>query len=185
MFNPLPDMNVVIPFERAAQGPIVNDDYFGAVPSDRLHVYSDQGFLTFKCDGQLRSKIGLGPSRAKGWLGSYSDAASVLTLVNYDKIEGANDYVNNMWEQQKEPFKGDALNSYNDGPLEPGKPGLGGFYELETSSPAVALKPGQTLTHVHRTLHFVGKRGDLDPLAKASLGVSLDRVLEVTQPPAH
>jgi hypothetical protein len=109
----------------------------------------------------------------------------VLTLVNFDKVAGAKDYVNSMWEQQKDPFNGDVVNSYNDGPLEPGKPGLGGFYEIETSSPAAALKPGQSLTHVHRTLHFVGKRSDLDPLAKASLGVSLDRVLEVTQPAVH
>ncbi len=181
-YNPASDTNVVIPFAKEAPGEIVNDRYFGVVPSDRLHVFADQGFLTFHCDGALRSKIGLGPARAKPWLGSYSESASLLTLVHYDKPEGAKDYVNSMWEKQKEPYGGDAINSYNDGPLGPGKAALGGFYEVETSSPAAALAPGKSITHVHRTLHFVGKRADLDPLAKAALGVSLDRVLEVTKP---
>jgi hypothetical protein len=182
MFNPAPDMNVIVPFETTAHGPIVNDRYFGTVQSDRLHVFPDQGFLTFKCDGLSRGKIGLGPSRAKNWLGSYSESGALLTLVAFDRVDGTKDYVNNMWEEQKDPFGGDVINSYNDGPVEAGKPGLGGFYEMETSSPAAALKPGQSLTHVHRTLHFVGKRADLDSLAKASLGVPIERVEEATQP---
>ncbi|MCK7515058.1 MAG: hypothetical protein MZV70_70970 [Desulfobacterales bacterium] len=33
---------------------------------------------------------------------------------------------------------------------------LGPFYELESSSPAAALAPGGTLTHVHTTMHFDG-----------------------------
>jgi hypothetical protein len=81
-----------------------------------------------------------------------------------------------MWEHQKEPFAGDVLNSYNDGPPAPGKPTLGGFYELETSSPALALAPGASAEHTHRTFHFVGEKGSLDRIAKAALGVSLDAV---------
>lgn len=181
-FNPSDDSIVVVPFAKDVQGPIVNDRYFGVVPSERLHVYADQGFLTFRCDGKLRSKIGLGPARARPWIGSYSDSAGLLTLVHYDKPEGAEDYVNGMWEKQKEPYAGDVVNSYNDGPLEPGKESLGGFYEVESSSPAAALGPGKSLTHVQQTLHFVGKRADLDPLAKAALGVSLDKVVEANKP---
>ena len=183
-FNPSPDTNVVIPFEVRAEGEIVNDHYFGVVPSERLHVYADQGFLTFQCDGQRRSKIGLGPARAKGWLGSYNEAAGLLTLVNYDRVAGAKDYVNSLWAEQKDPYAGDVINSYNEGPSEAGKPAPSGFYEMETSSPGAALEPGRSLTHTQRTLHFVGKRADLEPLAKAALGVSLDRVVEVTKPPA-
>lgn len=182
MFNPAPDMNVVIPFERSALGEIVNDRYFGAVSGERLHVFADQGFLTFKCDAQSRGKLGLASSRAKPWLGSYSESGALLTLVNFDKVQGAKDYVNNLWEQQKEPYSGDVVNSYNDGAIAPGQPSLGGFYEMETSSPAAALRPGQSLTHVQRTLHFTGKRSDLDALAKAALGVSLDRVVEANPP---
>jgi len=74
------------------------------------------------------------------------------------------------------PFRGDVVNSYNDGPPAPGAKPLGPFYELETSSPAAALAPGRSLTHVHRTFHFQGERAGLDALARALLGVSLDEV---------
>jgi hypothetical protein len=81
-----------------------------------------------------------------------------------------------MWEQQKDPYGGDVVNSYNDGAPAPGKPPLGGFYELETSSPAAELAPGQSLTHTHRTFHFVGEPAALEPIAKAVLGVSLSEI---------
>ena len=70
-------------------------------------------------------------------------------------------------------YAGDALNSYNDGPLAPGKPGLGPFYELESSSPALKLQPGEHATHVHRTFHFQGTEAALDPIARAVLNVGL------------
>jgi hypothetical protein len=78
-----------------------------------------------------------------------------------------------MWEIQKEPYRGDAINSYNDGPPAPGKPPLGPFYELETSSPALSLSPGEHYTHVHRTFHLVGPEAQLDTIARAILNVSL------------
>jgi len=81
-----------------------------------------------------------------------------------------------MWEKQAEPFSGDVINSYNDGPLGPGKPPLGPFYELETSSPALALAPNQTYTHVSRTMHFQGDEADLDPIARRAFGVGLDAI---------
>ena len=78
-----------------------------------------------------------------------------------------------MWEIQREPYKGDVVNSYNDGPAAPGKPPLGPFYELETSSPALSLGPGQHYTHVHRTFHFVGPEAELDRIARATLKVGV------------
>ena len=81
-----------------------------------------------------------------------------------------------MWEIQPEPYKGDVVNSYNDGPPAPDKPPLGPFYELETSSPAAALAPGGSLVHRHRTIHLVGERSALDAVARRVLGVSLDEV---------
>src|SRR6266545_1348352 len=178
MYAPSPDAHVLIPFDPAGAGPIVNDAYFGKVPSDRLAVREKEGHLVFKSDGQHRSKIGLGPGRAREVLGSYSASARLLTLVHYDKPKGARDYVNSMWETQKEPYGGDVVNSYNDGPPGPGLPSLGGFYELETSSPAAALRPGESLVHTHRTFHFVGDRPALDPVATRVLGVSASRMAE-------
>jgi hypothetical protein len=171
-YNPSPDTHVIVPFDPAGTGEVVNDRYFGKVPADRLAMAP--AHLRFACDGNYRSKIGLGPTRAKNVLGSYSAAAKLLTIVQYDKPTGATAYVNSMWEVQKDPYGGDVVNSYNDGPTEPGKPSLGGFYELETSSPAAELAPGQSLSHAQRTFHFVGDPSALDPLARQVLGVGVD-----------
>jgi len=177
MFNPSPATTVVIPFNPGPTeilGPIVNDAYFGKVPADRLVVQKKVMF--FSGDGQYRSKIGLGPKRAKPVCGSYDAANSVLTIVQYNKPEGVTDYINSMWELQKEPYSGDVVNSYNDGPAEPGAKPLGPFYELESSSPAAALKPGRSIEHTHRTIHLQGPEADLDPIAKAILGVSIQEI---------
>jgi hypothetical protein len=88
----------------------------------------------------------------------------------------AHDYVNSMWEIQEEPYGGDVVNSYNDGPPEPGARPLGPFYELETSSPALELGPGETGVHVHRTAHFQGSDDALDPIARAALGVGIAEI---------
>ena len=176
MFAPSADAHVVVPFEKGAalEGtPIVNDAYFGKVPSERLAVHADKGFLVFTCDGKERGKIGLGPARAKSMLGSYSARAKLLTVVQYDKPKVGASYVNSMWERQSAPYAGDVVNSYNDGSPAPGKPPLGGFYEIETSSPAAELAPGQSLVHTHRTMHLVGEASALDVQAQKLLGVAL------------
>jgi hypothetical protein len=178
MYAPSKDAHVIVPFDPAATGPVANDAYFGKVPASRLAIREKDGYLLFKCDGEMRSKIGLGPARARDVLGSYSASARLLTVVHYDKPKGAKDYVNSMWETQKEPYGGDVVNSYNDGPVEPGKPSLGGFYELETSSPAAALAPGASLVHTHRTFHFVGDTAALDKVAAKVLGVTASRAAE-------
>jgi len=177
MFNPSPATTVVIPFEAGPEselGRIVNDAYFGKVPAERLVVKDN--VLFFSGDGRYRSKIGVSARRAKPVLGSYDGVNNVLTIVQYNKPAGASDYVNSMWELQSEPYKGDAVNSYNDGPAEPGAQPLGPFYELETSSPAAALKPGESIVHVHRTIHLQGPEADLDPIARAVLAVSIAEI---------
>ncbi len=177
MFNPSPETTVVVPFNTGSEdelGPIVNDSYFGKVPANRLVVKDSVMF--FSGDGQYRSKIGLSPQRARPILGSYDIANAVLTIVQYNKPGDVTDYVNSMWELQDEPYKGDVINSYNDGPSEPGAKSLGPFYELESSSPAAALKPGQTILHIHRTFHMQGSEIELDPIAKATLGVTIAEI---------
>ncbi len=181
MYAPAKDGRVIVPFETKvpAGTPLVNDAYFGKVPAGRLAVHEDKGFLSFVVDGELRSKIGLGPLRAKNRLGSYSATAKLLTVVEYEPGPSpTKPYVNSMWEEQKTPYAGDVVNSYNDGPTGPGKPPLGGFYELETSSPGAELAPKESLVHVHRTFHFVGEKDALDAIAKNLLGVSLASVTD-------
>jgi hypothetical protein len=173
-YAPSSDARALLPFNTQGKGPIVNDAYFGKVPSDRLRVNTDAGLLSFQCDGQLRAKIGLSAERAKSVIGAYSEQSRLLTVVQYDKPKGPHPYVNSMWEQQAEPFAGDVVNSYNDGPPAPDEPSLGGFYELETSSPAAELAPGARLQHTHRTLHFVGEPAALATIAETALGVPLE-----------
>ncbi len=178
MYNPSPRTTVVIPFVRGPEaelGPKVKDDYFGKVPADRLIVADD--VLFFRCDGRHRSKIGLSPRRAKPIAGSYDADNRILTLVQYTRPDGPADYVNSAWEIQEAPYAGDVVNSYNDGPPAPGKEPMGPFYEIESSSPAAALQPGESIRHVHRTFHFRGSDEALDAIARKTLGVGLDRIV--------
>ena len=179
MFNPSPETTIVIPFKsgpEAELGPAVNDAYFGKVPANRLVVKEKDGVLFFSGDGKYRSKIGIAPARVKPFAGSYDAANRVLTIVHLTVPEGAADYVNSMWAIQEKPFAGDVVNSYNDGPSGPGAKPLGPFYELESSSPAAALAPGETMTHVHTTMHFQGPEKALDQIARKVLGVGLEEI---------
>ena len=177
MFNPSPETTIVIPFEEGAEselGPKVNDSYFGKIPAEHLHV--EENILFFKGDGTRRGKIGLNARRSKGVAGSYDADGQVLTVVTYNVQGAPNGYVNSMWEFQSNPFAGDVINSYNDGSPEPGAPPLGPFYELETSSPAAALKPNESIRHIQKTIHFHGTETDLDEIARAFLGIGIEAV---------
>lgn len=177
MYNPSATTTVVIPFksgDEAELGAKVNDSYFGKVPAEYLKVEEDK--LFFKGDGTRRGKIGISPQRSKGVAGSYDAVGKVLNIVTYNVQAAPNGFVNSMWEIQKHPYVGDVINSYNDGSPEPGVAPLGPFYELETSSPAAALKPGETMQHVQRTFHIQGTEEELSPIAVRLLGVDLDTI---------
>ncbi|HEX6245084.1 MAG TPA: DUF6786 family protein, partial [Polyangiales bacterium] len=154
MFPPGPRASVVIPIRPEAEGPLVRDDYFGRVPQERLKAEPSHVF--FRADGEQRGKIGISFARATSTIGSYDPDARVLTLVQYTLPDDPAEYVSSSWELHPDPYAGDVVNSYNDGPVGPGEKPLGPFYELETSSPALALEPGGAASHVHRTLHFTG-----------------------------
>jgi hypothetical protein len=81
-----------------------------------------------------------------------------------------------MWIMQDQPYAGDTVNAYNDGPPSPGAEPLGPFYELETSSPALSLKPGETGEHVQETFHFEGSTAELDSISRRLLGLSVDQI---------
>lgn len=176
MFTPSDDITIVIPYKQGDEselGPVVNDAYFGRISSDRLRI--EDGIIFFKGDGKSRGKIGLSPHRVIPLAGSYDAKSKTLTIVKFSFQEGIPDYVNSMWELQDEPFRGDVLNSYNDGPLEDSSQ-MGPFYELESSSPAANLKPGESLSHIHQTYHFQGEEKLLDEISRKILDVSLERI---------
>lgn len=168
-----PDNTVIVPFIPGSEeelGPIVNDTYFGKVANDRLAV--SDSLIFFKADGNQRGKIGLSPLRAKNLLGSYDSVKKVLTLMYYNKPANHEGYVNSMWELQEQPFGGDVINSYNDGPLDDGTQ-LGPFFELEASSPAAELKPGRSLVHVNTTIHMSGSEESLNKLITTIFGIEI------------
>ena len=180
MFTPTPQTTVIVPYIPGSEdslGAVVNADYFGRVPEDRLKVEAKAVF--FKGDGTYRSKIGFSYARSTEVLGSYDAQNGVLTIVQFNRPEQPRPYVNSMWEIQDNPYQGDVINSYNDGPPEPGVAPLGPFYELETSSPAAELKPGESLRHVHRTMHLEGDENMLSQVAQHVLGHNLERIATV------
>lgn len=169
MFNPSDDTSIIIPYKNAIQ---LNSNYFGQVPPDRLVTTNEAVF--FKGDGRQRGKIGLPPLNIIPKCGSYDAKNQILTIVEYT-FSDEKDYVNSFWELQDKPYAGDVVNSYNDGPLDDGTQ-LGPFYELETSSSARALKPGESIKHIHKTYHFEGSFDQLNGISKEVLGVDLKSI---------
>ena len=173
MFTPSPKTTVIIPFTPVKDARAhITDNYFGPVPAERLQV--NDSVLFFQCDGKFRSKIGLSPVVAKPMAASFDFQENVLTLV-IPTISKDERYVNAKWELQKEPYKGDVINSYNDGPLENGEQ-MGPFYEIESSSPALELKKGEARTYSQVTAHVQGNYESLRALALKLLQVDLNTI---------
>jgi hypothetical protein len=169
MFTPSPKTVIVVPFQEKATGKIATTNYFGEISKDRISYKS--GVLLFKADGKSRGKLGIPPNRAKNMAGSYDDANQVLTITLFD-LDSKADYLNQEWKPDTEPFTGDAVNAYNDGPLANGSQ-MGPFYEIESVSPAAFLKPGESLSHKHSVFHFTGDKEGLNKIALKTLGISL------------
>ncbi len=179
MFRPSDQATVVVPFvqgEEESLGPVVTSDYFGEIPDDRLQI--KDSCIFFKADGGFRGKLGVSVSRAKNVAGSYDPLNNLLTIIQYTIPSGDPAYINQLWEIQSEPFKGDVINSYNDGPVADGSQ-LGPFYELESSSPAAFLDPGEQIEHQHATYHFVGSKDQLNDISQEVFGVDLNAIVDV------
>lgn len=178
MFNPSDSAVTVIPYHLASEeelGAVVTSNYFGEIPSDRL--VDEEGILFFKTDGKARGKLGMNARRTKGIAANYDPISKRLTVITFD-VDPSAVYLNQEWNPEKDPLKGDALNAYNDGPLEDGSI-MGPFLELESCSPAAFLKPGESLSHKHNVYHFVGDEASLSLISEKLLGVSLAKVKNI------
>ena len=176
MLNANENTTIALPYKKgdsAQLGKIVTDDYFGKVPAGRLQI--KDGFILLKADGNHRSKIGIAPARAIPMAASYDAKNNLLTIAQFSINEADRDYVNGLWQIQKNPFAGDAVNAYNDGPID-GKQ-MGKFYELESSSPAAALAPGASMHHLHRTIHLKGPKQSLNDVTMKLFGVGVDALV--------
>ncbi len=174
MFTPSPSVVIAIPFHplKDTSKRIATTDYFGEIPSDRL-IFKDS-ILYFKADGKSRGKLGLPPYRSKGIEGSYDAANHALTILT-TAVDADARYLYQKWDTTGAPFDGDALNAYNDGPLEDGSQ-MGPFYEMESVSPAAFLDPGASLSHKQGVFHFTGNEKDLNNISEQLLGVSIESI---------
>jgi len=173
MFTPTEQTTVIIPFKSSPNAKeLITTNYFGEIPAERISILDS--VLFFTCDGKLRSKIGLSPIIAKPISASYDFQKNVLTITKFE-IKAETSYVNSKWEIQQEPYLGDAVNSYNDGPLADGSQ-LGPFYELESSSAALELKAGEASSYKQITAHFEGDFEKLNALSINILGIDLTQI---------
>ena len=172
MFNAGNKTTIALPYKQGNEndlGKLVTDDYFGKVPDDRLKIKN--GVIFLNADANYRSKIGISPKRALPILASFDQVNEVLTIAQFSLPEFPADYVNSLWEIQENPFDGDVVNAYNDGFID-GKQ-MGKFYELESSSPAAILNVGESMHHLHRTIHLKGNSNELNEITKTLLGIHL------------
>jgi hypothetical protein len=179
MFNPSEQGVVFIPYREGDEqelGKIVNDDYFGKVPAERL--LKRDGIIFFKTDGKYRSKIGLSPARSLPFCGSYDPENRTLTILWYSTAaDPSAKYVNSKWGDQEDPLDGDVLNSYNDGPLEDGSI-MGPFYEIESSSPAAFLGAGEKISHTQRIFHINGDEEELSKITGELFSLTIDEIVK-------
>ncbi len=175
MFNPSDSASTVVPYlegDEKEPGSIATTDYFGEIPSGRIRY--ENGILFLKTDGKYRSKMGMSARRTKAIAGNYDPLSKRLTIITFETDPTAK-YLNQAWNPDLDPLEGDALNAYNDGPLEDGSI-MGPFLELESCSPAAFLEPGESLSHKHNVFHFTGEESVLSSISEELLGVSLGKV---------
>jgi hypothetical protein len=106
-------------------------------------------------------------------MGSYDAQKKILSILNYSLSGNPTEYVNSsLVNKQEDPFSGDVINSYNDGPAKDDSR-IGQLYEMEISSPAAFLKPGEEITHIQYMFHFEGNETDMDLICRSLLNVSV------------
>lgn len=181
MFNTAPRSLTIVPYQKgdaATLGRVATTDYFGEIPADRLRIEEETLYL--RTDGRYRSKLGLNSRRTRAIAGNYDPDQQRLTIATFD-VDRQATYLNQEWNPAKDPLQGDALNAYNDGPLDDGSL-MGPFLEIESASPAAFLRPGETLTHHHQVFHFIGTEAQLTPISSALLGSSIEKLKNIFEP---
>jgi len=178
MFKPGQKAITFIPFNEGNElemGKIVTSDYFGDIPEDRLKI--KDRIIYLKTDGQYRSKLGVNGKRTNAIAGNYDPDSKRLTVVTFDVDRDAV-YLNQEWNPDRDPLQGDAMNAYNDGPLEDGSI-MGPFLELESVSPAAFLKPMESLSHKHSVFHFIGEENVLEPVIQKLFGITPSEIQNI------
>jgi hypothetical protein len=167
---------VAIPFQpgsNQALGEPIRSDYLkqmclgGTLPAGRLWTGFDHALM--RADNRYRVKIGVGPKRAMNRLGSIDLDSAELVINDFD-VYAEMPYIAPYWREltPAELSNGEAVSVYVDGPDEKGGRG-GNFHELESLSPAMPLKSGESFVHRNRVFHIRGRRSALDSIARRFL----------------
>lgn len=166
--HPSPNTVVIIPTRNNPDSVTI---YFTPLDENRLQIR--QGIIFYRADAQYMNKIGLRPEYASHFFGSYSHEKKQLHLVKFSFHDDSL-YVNSLWGH-KDPYQGDVINVFN-GEVNPNLDRTWPFYELESSSSARELEPGDQMYHLQSIFHFEGNLNDLDMIAQKILGVSLKTI---------
>ena len=122
------------------------------------------------------SGIGVSPYRSEGIALSYDSLNNILTVILYIKPSGKRAYLANSWRRSAQPFDGDAISVYNNGPLARTSASAERYYEISTYSPALNLAKGKSQFHLQRTFHFNGSEYDLGLIAYKLAGISIGQL---------
>jgi uncharacterized protein DUF6786 len=177
MFNPSPRAMSILPFRTDRTdpdgGPAVRTDYFRPLDDRRLRLADD--FALFKTDAKFMSKVGVLRNRARNVMAAFDPETQVLTLVVFTPVVESAPYVNERWTTDGDAYYGDVVNSYNHGGPEP-------FFELESSSPALELEPGESYTHTVTTIHLrFAEEADLAAAVQRSLGLDWSKIKKLAK----
>ncbi len=163
-----PSATIIIPLSKPLDK---LTSYFENTSLERQLVTESAAF--YFADAKSMDKIGIPVEHTKPFMGSYNPQTKMLTVVHFAINDQAPaGYVNAVWDWDAEPYQGEIINVFNDGPQENGKP-FGPFYEMETSSRALALKPQESDRHFHNTYHFIGDPSSLNKISTHVLGVTI------------
>ncbi|MER2491334.1 DUF6786 family protein [Catenovulum sediminis] len=168
------NMTAIIPFkgELKSVTPYFNE-------TKKSHTKIIKPFVFYRADGEYMNKIGIPVNNTRPYLAAYDSYNQRLTIEYFHISNKENrNYLTASWITPKDAYNGEIVNIFNDGPDDFGHY-FGHFFELEASSAAFELAPGESQKHFHYSFHFSGEKNKLNQIAKQVLGLSLD---DVSQP---
>ncbi len=165
------ETTVIIPLKENSSEPIFK--YMGKLDENRLQIKED--VLFFKADGKYRSKIGIPPSMAPSIYGCYAKDKKRLSIVQYQQNTDEL-YFNSEVTIQENPYRGEVIPIYNNGPMDFSTPKEASFFELESTSPMRELLPNESIEHFHRVYHFEGEEEELNRISQQLLHTNLEKL---------
>ena len=147
--------------------------YFTPLQPSYTKIIGDNVY--YRANGDYLNKIGIQPENTVPLMAAWDAHRQLLTIVTFSFKPEQGVFVNSVWSDDVDPYRGDVINLFNDGVLDDVGP-FGPFYEFESSSHALELKPGQSQEHSHTTVHLEGNRKQLNQLSRKLLGVGLAEI---------